>query len=139
MCYFLINKLKNPTYAIELCSSLTMEGYKHLYFKYMLMEGIKEYLVNKIDKSNDRTSVKHVQISSVILHDIYINMFKLKIYDATTSQIDYFDILKSSVTTAKSTQSFLKQGENILKVRNLPRARTSSRLSSVMSGAMRGR
>ena len=118
MCYFLINKLKNPTYAIELCSSLTMEGYKHLYFKYMLMEGIKEYLVNKIDKSNDRTSVKHVQISSVILYDIYINMFKLKIYDATTSQIDYFDILKSSVTTAKSTQSFLKQGENILKVRN---------------------
>ena len=118
MCYFLINKLKNPTYAIELCSSLTMEGYKHLYFKYMLMEGIKEYLVNKIDKSNDRTSVKHVQISSVILYNIYINMFKLKIYDATTSQIDYFDILKSSVTTAKSTQSFLKQGENILKVRN---------------------
>ena len=82
------------------------------------MEGIKEYLVNKIDKSNDRTSVKHVQISSVILYDIYITMFKLKIYDATTSQIDYFDILKSSVTTAKSTQSFLKQGENILKVRN---------------------
>ena len=118
MCYFLINKLKNPTYAIELCSSLTMEGYKHLYFKFMLMEGIKEYLVNKIDKSNDRTSVKHVQISSVILYNIYINMFKLKIYDATTSQIDYFDILKSSVTTAKSTQSFLKQGENILKVRN---------------------
>ena len=118
MCYFLINKLKNPTYAIELCSSLTMEGYKHLYFKYMLMEGIKEYLVNKIDKSNDRTSVKHVQISSVILYNIYITMFKLKIYDATTSQIDYFDILKSSVTTAKSTQSFLKQGENILKVRN---------------------
>ena len=118
MCYFLINKLKNPTYAIELCSSLTMEGYKHLYFKFMLMEGIKEYLVNKIDKSNDRTSVKHVQISSVVLYDIYINMFKLKIYDATTSQIDYFDILKSSVTTAKSTQNFLKQGENILKVRN---------------------
>ena len=118
MCYFLINKLKNPTYAIELCSSLTMEGYKHLYFKFMLMEGIKEYLVNKIDKSNDRTSVKHVQISSVILYNIYIDMFKLKIYDATTSQIDYFDILKSSVTTAKSTQSFLKQGENILKVRN---------------------
>ena len=118
MCYFLINKLKNPTYAIELCSSLTMEGYKHLYFKYMLMEGIKEYLVNKIDKSNDKTSVKHVQISSVILYDIYLTMFKVKIYDATTSQIDYFDILKSSVTTAKSTQSFLKQGENILKVRN---------------------
>jgi hypothetical protein len=115
MCYFLINKLKNPTYAIDLCSSLTMEGYKHLYFKYMLMEGIKEYLVNKIDKSNDRTSVKHVQISSVILHDIYINMFKLKIYDATTSQIDYFDILKSSVTTAKSTQNFFKARRKYIK------------------------
>ena len=118
MSYFLINKLKNPTYAIELCSSLTVEGYKHLYFKYMLMEGIKEYLVNKIDKSNDRTSVKHVQISSVILYNIYIDMFKVKIYDATTSQIDYFEILKSSVTTSKSTQSFLKVGETILKIRN---------------------
>ena len=59
-----------------------------------------------------------LQISSDILYNIYIDIFKLKIYDATTSQIDYFDILKSSVTTAKSTQSFLKQGENILKVRN---------------------
>ena len=118
MAYFLINKLKNPTYAIELCSSLPMEGYKHLYFKYMLMEGIKEYLVNKIDKSNDRTSVKHVQISSVILYNIYIEMFKVKIYDATTNQIDYFEILKSTVTTSKSTQSFLKVGENILKIRN---------------------
>ena len=118
MSYFLINKLKNPTYAIELCSSLTVEGYKHLYFKYMLMEGIKEYLVNKIDKSNDRTSVKHVQISSVILYNIYIDMFKVKIYEATTNQIDYFEVLKSSVTTSKSTQSFLKVGENILKVRN---------------------
>ena len=116
--YFLINKLKNPTYAIELCSSLTVEGYKHLYFKYMLMEGIKEYLVNKIDKSNDRTSVKHVQIGSVILYNIYIDMFKVKIYDATTNQIDYFEILKSTVTTSKSTQSFLKVGENILKIRN---------------------
>ena len=118
MGYFLINKLKNPTYAIELCSSLTMEGYKHLYFKYMLMEGIKEYLVNKIDKSNDRSSVKHVQISSVILYNIYIDMFKVKIYDATTSQIDYFEILKNTVTTSKSTQNFLKVGETILKIRN---------------------
>ena len=118
MSYFLINKLKNPTYAIELCSSLSVEGYKHLYFKYMLMEGIKEYLVNKIDKSNDRTSVKHVQISSVILYNIYIDLFKVKIYEATTNQIDYFEVLKSSVTTSKSTQSFLKVGENILKVRN---------------------
>ena len=118
MSYFLINKLKNPTYAIELCSSLSVDGYKHLYFKYMLMEGIKEYLVNKIDKSNDRTSVKHVQISSVILYNIYIDMFKVKIYEATTNQIDYFEILKSTVTTSKSTQSFLKVGEMILKVRN---------------------
>jgi len=82
------------------------------------MEGIKEYLVNKIDKSNDRSSVKHVQISSVILYNIYIDMFKLKIYDATTSQIDYFEILKNTVTTSKSTQTFLKVGETILKIRN---------------------
>ncbi len=78
-CYFLINKLKNPTYAIELCSSYSVEGYKHLYFKYMLMEGIKEHLVNKISKNNKPESIRHVQISSVILYNIYIDMFKIKI------------------------------------------------------------
>ena len=118
MCYFLINRLKNPTYAIQLCSELKVDNYKHLYFKYMLMEAIKEYLVNKISKSTNRESVKHVQIGSVILYNIYNDLFKMKIYEATSNQIDYFDHLKNSVTTSKTTENFLKIGENILKLRS---------------------
>jgi len=117
MCYFLINRLKNAAYAIQLCSQLKVEEYKHLYFKYMLMEAIKEYLVNKISKSTNTESVKHVQIGSVILYNIYNDMFKIKIYEATSNQIDYFEHLKNSVTTSKTTESFLKLGENILKLR----------------------
>ena len=81
------------------------------------MEAIKEYLVNKISKSTNTESVKHVQIGSVILYNIYNDMFKIKIYEATSNQIDYFEHLKNSVTTSKTTESFLKLGENILKLR----------------------
>ena len=118
MCYFLINKLKNPSYAIQLCSQLKVDKYKHLYFKYMLMEAIKEYLVNKIFKSTNTGSVKHVQIGSVILYNIYNDMFKIKIFEATTNQIEYFEQLKNSVITTQTTENFLKIGENILKLRN---------------------
>ena len=118
MCYFLVNRLKNPAYAIQLCSQLKVEKYKHLYFKYMLMEAVKEYLVNKISKSTNTESVKHVQIGSVILYNIYNDMFKIKIFEATSNQIEYFDHLKNSVTTTKITESFLKIGETILKLRN---------------------
>ena len=118
MSYFLINRLKNPAYAIQLCSQLKVERYKHLYFKYMLMEAIKEYLVNKISKSTNTESVKHVQIGSVILYNIYNDMFKIKIFEATSNQIEYFDHLKNSVTTSKTTENFLKIGETILKLRN---------------------
>ena len=117
MCYFLVNRLKNPAYAIQLCSQLKVENYKHLYFKYMLMEAVKEYLVNKISKSTNTESVKHVQIGSVILYNIYNDMFKIKIFEATSNQIEYFEHLKNSVTTTKLTESFLKIGENILKLR----------------------
>ena len=118
MSYFLINRLKNPAYAIQLCSQLKVDGWQHLYFKFMLMEAIKEYLVNKISKSTNTESIKHVQIGSVILYNIYNDMFKIKIFEATTNQIEYFDHLKNSVTTSKTTESFLKIGETILKLRN---------------------
>ena len=118
MSYFLINRLKNPSYAIQLCSQLEVNKYKHLYFKYMLMEAIKEYLVNKISKSTNTESVKHVQIGSVILYNIYNDMFKIKIFEAASNQIEYFEQLKNSVTTSKTTENFLKIGENILKLRN---------------------
>ena len=71
MCYFLMNRVKNPTFAISLCSKMKVTSHKHLYFKYILMEEIKEYLVNKLSKSNNKESIKHVQIGSVILCNIY--------------------------------------------------------------------
>ena len=117
MCYFLMNKIKNPTFTISLCSKLKVSSHKHLYFKYILMEEIKEYMVNKLSKSNNKESIKHVQIGSVILYNIYMDLFKLKIYDAACNQIEYFDILKNNVSTPKTTENFLKIGEDILKLR----------------------
>jgi hypothetical protein len=46
MCYFLINKLKNPTYAIFLCSEIKVKTHRQLYYKFILMEQIKEYLIS---------------------------------------------------------------------------------------------
>ena len=117
MCYFLMNKVKNPAFAISLCSKMKVTSHKHLYFKYILMEEIKEYLVNKLSKSNNKESIKHVQIGSVILYNIYMELFKIKIYDAACNQIDYFDILKNNVSTPKTTENFLKIGEDILRLR----------------------
>ena len=117
MCYFLMNKFKNATFAVNLCSKFKVVSHKHLYFKYILMEEIKEYLVNKLSKSNNKESIKHVQIGSVILYNIYMDLFKIKIYDAACNQIDYFDILKNNVTTPKTTENFLKIGEDILNLR----------------------
>ena len=98
MCYFLINRLKNPTYAIYLLSEIKVKTHRQLYYKYLLMEQIKDYLISKIIYSSNKESIKHVEIGSVILYNIYCNLFKLKIYDATSIQIDYFDNFKSTVT-----------------------------------------
>ena len=117
MSYFLMNKFKNATFSVSLCSKFKVVHHKHLYFKYLLMEEIKEYLVNKLSKSNNKESIKHVQIGSVILYNIYMDLFKIKIYDAACNQIDYFDILKNNVTTPKTTENFLKIGEDILTLR----------------------
>ena len=118
MCYFLINRLKNPTYAIYLLSEIKVKTHRQLYYKYLLMEQIKDYLISKIIYSSNKESIKHVEIGSVILYNIYCNLFKLKIYDATSIQIDYFDNFKSTVTTKKSTENFLKNGEDILKLKH---------------------
>ena len=117
ICYFLMNKFKNPTFAVYLCSKVKVESNKHLYYKYVLMEEIKEFFVNKLSKQNNKESVKQVQIGSVILYNIYVELFKIKIYDAACNQIDYFDILKNNMTNAKTTENFLKIGEDILTLR----------------------
>ena len=117
MCYFLINKFNNVTYANLLCSKLKSEGHKKLYYKYLLMEDIKEYLILKLDKKTKKESIKQIQLGSAILYYLYIDLFKLKIYDAICTQIDYFDLLKNSITTNKTTENILKSGENIFKIR----------------------
>jgi len=113
-CYFLINKMKNPTYAIYLCSEIKAKTHRQLYYKFLLMEQIKEHLINKIVYSSNKESIKHVELGNIILYNVYCNLFRLKIYDATSIQIEYFDNFKSSVTTKKSNENFLKNGEDIL-------------------------
>ena len=117
MCYFLINKFNNQAYAMLLCSKLKSTSHKYLFYKYLLTEEIKEYLIFKLNKNLNKESIKHVQISSVILYNLYINLFKIKIYDGLSSQIDYFDLLKDSSSTNKTTEHLLKCGENIFKTR----------------------
>ena len=117
MCYYLINKFNNPTYAIYLCSKLKTKSHKDLYYKYLLMEDIKEHLTSKLTKNTFKQSIKHFEIGSVILYYLYIDLFKIKIYDSLNNQIDYFDLLKNSSSTNKTTENFLNCGENIFKAR----------------------
>ena len=56
----------------------------------------------------DYNWIKHVQIGSVVLYGIYMDLFKIKIYDTACNQIDYFDILRNTLTTATTTENFVK-------------------------------
>ena len=118
LCYFLINKLDNRALAMLLCSKLKSETHKDLYYKYLLTKDIKDYLIEKLKKYTKKESIKHVEIGSVILYNLYIDLFKIKIYDGLCSQIDYFDLLKNTAVTNKTTENFLKTGENIFKNRD---------------------
>lgn len=117
LCYFLMNKLKNVTYALYLCSKIKAISHKHMYLKYLLMEEIKDYMINKLSKSNNKESIKHIQLGSVILYNTYIDLFKYKIYDSACLQVEYFDLLRNNVTSPNTTENFLKLGEDILKMR----------------------
>ena len=117
MCYFLVNTFKNPTYAIWLCTKIKEKTHIQSYYKYVLMEEIKLYLLNNLTKNKNKISLRHVQLSIVILYNQYIDLFKMKIYDATCSQIEYFDLLKNTTTTVKTTKNFLKLGEDILNLK----------------------
>ena len=115
MCYFLINKLNNQAFAMLLSSKIKVENHKDLYYKYLLIEDIQDNLIFKLKKNSNKESIRHVQIGSVILYYLYINLFKIKIYDGLCNQIDYFDLLKNSNITNKTTENLLKCGENIFK------------------------
>ena len=117
MCYFLINKFHNPTYAILLCSKMKTTKHINLYYKYILTEDIKEYLIYKLKKNSNNESIKNVQIGSSILYYLYIDLFKIKIYDAICNQIDYFEIIKDHIINDKITNKLIKIGDSILKLR----------------------
>jgi hypothetical protein len=53
----------------------------------------------------------------MILFYIYSDLFKIKIYDAACSQIEYFDHLTNQNIDSKITQNFLKIGDEILQLR----------------------
>ena len=117
MSYFLINKFNNSTYAIYLCSKIKASKHINLYFKYLLEEDIKEHLLFKLNLNSKKESIKHVQLGTSVLYNLYLNLFKLKIFDAVCNQIDYFDLLKEGNTSTKNLRKFLKKGEKILELR----------------------
>ena len=117
MCYFLVSQLKNPTYAGYLLSKIKTNNHSQLYHKFVLIEDIKEYLINKLTEKNYGKSINHIQVGSVILYYQYMEIFKLKIYDGITHQIEYFDVLRNNITTGKVTRNFLKLGEEILSLK----------------------
>ena len=118
MSYFLINELKNWGYAIFLLSKIKPESHMILYYKYLLMEEIKDNLIAKLNKKTNNNSIKHIQIGKSILYYLYLDLFKIKIYDAICNQIDYFEKLKDNNGRDKHTENFLKTGKYILKIRN---------------------
>ena len=116
-CYFLVNHLKNLTYALFLLTKLKTTYHKELYYKFILTEEIKEYLIKRLKNRISHQTLNHIEIGSVILYYQYMDLFKIKIYDATCRQIDYFDFLRNNVTSGKLTENFLKTGEEILNLK----------------------
>jgi len=114
MCYFLVNNFKNPIYAIWLCTKIKTCTQLQSYYKYSILEEIKEYLISISYKNPNKKSINHIQISSVILYNKYADLLKIKIYDVTSSYFEYFDLLKNNITTSKITETFLSIGENIV-------------------------
>ena len=112
-CYFLVNKLKNTTFAVYLCSKIKSTTHKEMYLKFLLMEDFKTYMITKLLKATNKESIKRIQLGSAILFNIYCEIFKNKIYEITSNQIDYFDVLKNSLITPKTTENFMKLGEEI--------------------------
>jgi len=114
MCYFLVNNFKNPVYAIWLCTKIKTCTKLQSYYKFCILEEIKEYLINISYKNPNKKSINHIQISSVILYSKYTDLLKIKIYEATSNYFEYFDLLKNNITTSKLTENFLRIGEDII-------------------------
>ena len=117
--YFLLNKLKNFGYCVYLCSKMKFNNYLKLYYKFNLMEDLKEYLLQGLlNKVISKDSYFHVEVTSVILYYKYIEDLKLKIYDATTNQVEYFEILKANTQiNNQSSKKLLLLGTKLLELR----------------------
>ena len=70
-----------------------------------------------MNKNSKKISIRNIQISSAILYNQYVGLFKMKIYDATCSQIEYFDILRNKIATTKTIDNYLRVGEDVLNLR----------------------
>jgi len=117
MCYFLVNNFKNPVYAIWLCTKIKACSQLQSYYKFSILEEIKEYLINISYKNPNKKTINHIQISSVILYNKYTDLLKIKIYEASSSYFEYFDLLKNNITTSKITENFLRKGEDIVSLK----------------------
>ena len=112
--YYLVNHLKNPTYAFYLCNKIKTQGHKNIYLKYILLEQIKKFQIKNLTNNKNEDNIKNMEISSVILFQKYIETLKLNIYEATNSQIEYLDIIKNTNVTNKTSKKFIKFGNNII-------------------------
>ena len=119
-CYFLINRFKNVNLAMYLCSRTKCSD-RIVYFKYILLEEIKDYLstkLNSTDNNKNKETIKTIQIGSVILYNIYCDNFKRLISQAVNVQSDYFELLKQPQLQEGSTETFLEVGEKVISLRN---------------------
>ena len=116
-CYFLINHLKNPISAIYRCSKLKADSLVAFYYKFILAENIKDYLVELSDANNKENCVKNVQFSSLILFHLYQNLIRMKISEFAESQMNYYDYFKNFSVGAKSSLGFLNLGKKIIGIR----------------------
>ena len=78
-CYFLINEFKNIPYAIWLCTKLKTSNHMQSYYKFALMEEIKEYLIGNLIKNSTNFPIKNIQISSVLLFNQYLDFYSINI------------------------------------------------------------
>ena len=116
-CYFLINHLKNTISAMYRCSKLRADSLFIFYFKYLLAENIKDYLVELNEANNKKNTPQNVQFSSLILFYLYQNLMRTKIADMAENQINYYDYFKNYSIGSKSSLGFLKVGKKIIEIR----------------------
>ena len=116
-CSFLINKIKNYNLALYLCSKHRVNGFYNYYIKYCLIENSKNMMKEKLDDS-DLDDINKFQIGNVLLFFKECDNLKIKIYDATCNQYDYFETLKTNDNLKEKTHSqFLEIGITLVNLR----------------------